>query len=177
MPKYAALLRGVSPMNCKMPELKKALESAGFTDVKTVISSGNAVFSARASSNAALAKKCEAAMTKVMGRSFMTIVRSIDDLQEVLDRDYFATQYLPPKAKRNVTFLPVAPKTKPKLPIELRGARMCAIEGDVAYTWYVPIAVDPAFMVLIDKTFEKNCTTRTWETVGRIVKAAGGEMS
>jgi uncharacterized protein (DUF1697 family) len=172
MPKYAALLRGVMPTNCKMPELKKALESAGFTDVKTVISSGNAVFSARKASEASIAKKAEGAMQKVMGRSFMTIVRSIDDLQSILDRDYFATEKLPPNAKRNVTFLNAQPKTKPKLPIELRGAKMCALEGDVAYTYYVPIAVDPAFMVLIDKTFEKNCTTRTWETVGRIVKAA-----
>ena len=172
MPKYAALLRGVMPTNCKMPELKKALESAGFTDVKTVISSGNVVFSARKASEKALAKKCEAAMQKVMGCSFMTIVRSIDDLQSILDRDYFAREKLPANAKRNVTFLSAQPKTKPKLPIELRGAKMCALEGDVAYTYYVPIAVDPAFMVLIDKTFEKNCTTRTWETVGRIVKAA-----
>lgn len=172
MARYAALLRGVMPTNCKMAELRKALESAGFTDVKTVIASGNAVFSARKASEAAIAKKCEAAMTKVMGRSFMTIVRSIDDLQSLLDRDYFATQTLPPNAKRNVTFLAEPLKKTLALPMELRGARICAVEGDVAYTYYVPNYVDPAFMVLIDKTFEKHCTTRTWETVGRIVKAA-----
>jgi len=28
------------PTNAKMPELKKAFESAGFTDVKTILSSG-----------------------------------------------------------------------------------------------------------------------------------------
>ena len=33
-------------MNAKMPELKSAFEATGFTDVKTVLSSGNAVFSA-----------------------------------------------------------------------------------------------------------------------------------
>lgn len=173
MPKYAALLRGVMPTNCRMADLKKALETAGFTDVKTVIASGNAVFSARKASEKALAKKCETAMQKVMGRSFMTIVRSIDDLQAVLDRDFFAGMKLPPNAKRNVTFLPGPPETKPKLPVELRGARLCALEGDVAYTYYVPNYVDPSFMVLIEKTFGKNVTTRTWETVGRIVKAAG----
>ena len=173
MPKYAALLRGVMPMNCKMPELKKSLESAGFTDVKTIIASGNAVFSARKASEQAIAKKAEAGMQKVMGRSFMTIVRSIDDLQKVLDRDYFATMKLPPNAKRNVTFLPEPFRQKLTLPMELRGAQICAVERDVAYTYYVPNYVDPAFMVLIDKTFQKNCTTRTWETVGRIVKAAG----
>jgi uncharacterized protein (DUF1697 family) len=172
MPRYAALLRGVMPTNCKMADLKESLESAGFTDVKTVIASGNAVFSTRKAPEKAIAKRAEAAMQEVMGRSFMTIVRSIDDLQAVLERDFFATLKLPPNAKRNVTFLPEPFRKKLVLPMELRGAQICAVEKDVAYTWYVPIAVDPAFMVLIDKTFEKNCTTRTWETVGRIVKAA-----
>jgi uncharacterized protein (DUF1697 family) len=173
MPKYAALLRGVMPMNCKMPELKKALESAGFTDVKTVIASGNAVFSTRKASEAAIAKKAEAAMQKVMGRSFMTIVRSIDDLQALLDRDYFSTQQLPPNAKRNVTFIHQPPTTKPKLPVDMRGGRICAMEGDVAYLYYIPGLADPSFMTTIEKTFGKNVTTRTWDTVGRIVNAAG----
>lgn len=44
MLRYAALLRGVSPTNLRMPELKDALETAGFEDVKTVLSSGNALF-------------------------------------------------------------------------------------------------------------------------------------
>ena len=47
MPRYAAFLRGVSPMNAKMPDLKAAFEAAGFTDVKTLLSSGNLVFTAR----------------------------------------------------------------------------------------------------------------------------------
>ena len=43
---YAAFLRGVSPMNVKMPDLKLAFEAAGFEDVRTVLSSGNVVFGA-----------------------------------------------------------------------------------------------------------------------------------
>jgi uncharacterized protein (DUF1697 family) len=172
MPKYAALLRGVSPMNCRMPELKTALETAGLTDVRTVISSGNAVFSSRSTSDQALEAKCEQAMQKHMGRSFMTIVRSIDELVALLERDPFAQYRLPPKAKRNVTFLRAAPPVKPKLPIELRGARILAVEGREAFTYYVPNQADPAFMVIIEKTFGKEVTTRTWETVARIVKAA-----
>ncbi|MEX2154937.1 MAG: DUF1697 domain-containing protein [Gemmatimonadaceae bacterium] len=37
--RYAAFLRGVSPMNAKMPELQKAFAAAGFTDVTTRLSS------------------------------------------------------------------------------------------------------------------------------------------
>ena len=47
MPRYAAFLRGVGPMNLRMPDLKRSLESAGFTEVKTLLSSGNAVFGGR----------------------------------------------------------------------------------------------------------------------------------
>jgi uncharacterized protein (DUF1697 family) len=172
MPRYAALLRGVSPMNCRMPELKAALEKAGFTEVKTVISSGNAVFSSRSTSERSLETKCEAAMAKHMGRSFMTIVRSIDELTGLLERDPFAAFTLPPNAKRNITFLRNAPGLKPKLPMDLRGAQILALQGREALTYYVPNVADPSFMVLIEKTFGKEVTTRTWETVGRIVKAA-----
>jgi uncharacterized protein (DUF1697 family) len=174
MPRYAALLRGVSPMNCSMPDLKKALEAAGFTDVKTVISSGNAVFSARKASETSLEQKAEAGMQKVMGKQFMTIVRSIDDLEKLLARDSFKPFKVPKDAKRNVTFMRGEPTSRPKLPIDLRGARILSLEGREAYTYYLPGGVDPAFMVLIEKTFGKTVTTRTWETVGRIVKAGRG---
>jgi uncharacterized protein (DUF1697 family) len=176
MPRFAALLRGVSPMNCRMPALKAALEKAGFTDVKTVISSGNAVFSSRSRSEAALERKCESAMDTHLGKAFMTIVRPVDELAELLARDPFARYTLPPGARRNVTFLRSAPAAKPKLPLELRGAQILALDGRVAFTYYVPNMVDPAFMVLIEKTFGKQVTTRTWETVGRIVRAAQQQL-
>jgi uncharacterized protein (DUF1697 family) len=61
MARYVAFLRAVSPMNAKMPELKKCFELAGFRDVKTVLSSGNVVFSARKASGTSLERKAEAA--------------------------------------------------------------------------------------------------------------------
>lgn len=164
-------------MNCRMPELKVALEKAGFTDVKTVISSGNAVFSARSASEQALEKKCEAAMKKHLGREFMTIVRPIDELAVLLEADPFSKLDVPANGKRNVTFLRAAPASKPKLPIDLRGARILSLQGREAFTYYIPREADPAFMTLIEKTFGKSVTTRTWETVGRIVKAGTTEPS
>jgi uncharacterized protein (DUF1697 family) len=159
-------------MNCKMPELKKALEGAGFTDVKTVISSGNAVFSSRAASESSLEKKCEAAMLKSMGRSFMTIVRSIDDLESLLATDSFRKYDVPQSAKKNVTFLRARPATNPRLPVQMKGGQILGLHGREAYLYYIPGEADPSFMTAIEKTFGKEITTRTWETVGRIVKAA-----
>ena len=160
-------------MNCKMPELKKALEKAGFTDVKTVISSGNAVFSSRTASEKSLEKKCEDAMQKVMGKTFMTIVRSIDELQALLEANAFGKYVVPANGKKNVTFLRATPDTAPKLPVEMKGGKILGLHGREAYLYYVPGEADPSFMTTIEKTFGKAVTTRTWETVGRIVKAAG----
>lgn len=50
MPCHVAYLRGVSPMNAKMAELIRSFEGEGFSDVKTMLSSGNVVFNARAQS-------------------------------------------------------------------------------------------------------------------------------
>lgn len=75
MPRYIAFLRGVSPMNAKMAELKRCFEGVGLTDVKTVLSSGNVVFDARAKSETALTREVEAAMAKQLGRTFYMIVR------------------------------------------------------------------------------------------------------
>jgi uncharacterized protein (DUF1697 family) len=172
MPRYVALLRGVSPMNCKMAELTAALEAAGFENVKTVLSSGNAVFDARKASDAALQQKCEAAMEQALGRSFATVVRSVEYLESLLARDPFAAFKLPPAAKRVVTFLREPAKHGAlKLPLELGGARILARDGGEIFTAYLPIDKTPVFMQLIEKTFGKDLTTRTWDTVRKCAAA------
>jgi uncharacterized protein (DUF1697 family) len=170
MPRYVAFLRGVMPTNCKMPELQKAFEAAGFTEVKTVLGSGNVVFSARAASEAALERKAEAAMKKRLGRSFYTIVRSVDVLRAILEADPFAAFRLKPGSKRVVTFLREAPKGKLKLPIQLSEARILVFDGREGFTAYAPDPQGPVFMTLIEKTFGKDVTTRTWETVMKVTK-------
>jgi len=170
MPRYAAFLRGVSPMNATMPALKAAFEAAGFTDVKTVLSSGNVVFSSPSASESSLQRKAEGAMTTHLGRDFLTIVRSVDVLRELLERDPYERFRLPAGSKRVVTFLREAPKAKVSLPVELHGARILALDGREAFTAYVPGPKGPVFMELIEKTFGKDVTTRTWDTVAKVAR-------
>jgi uncharacterized protein (DUF1697 family) len=170
MRRYAAFLRGVSPMNAKMPELKKAFEAAGFTEVRTVLSSGNVVFSAPAAPEAALERKAEAAMRKRLGRAFPTIVRSVDTLRRMIASDPYADVDLEPGAKRVVTFLRGNPKARPRLPIDLDGARILRRKRGEIFSAYVPSPRGPVFMTLIEDTFGKEVTTRTWETVTKVAK-------
>jgi uncharacterized protein (DUF1697 family) len=180
MRRYAALLRGVAPTNAKMPELKRAFEAAGFSEVHTVLTSGNVVFSARAAAEEKLARRAEAAMTKALGRSFYTIVRSLDALREILEADPFSEFRLPAESKRVVTFIGALPETKralPKLPITADGARILCVRGSEIFTAYVPNPKGAAFMTLILKTFGNDVTTRTWGTIQKLVAdraAVGG---
>ncbi len=171
MARYVAFLRGVSPLNAKMPELKQCFEAAGFTNVKTVLASGNIVFDSRAASDSAIERKAEAAMLKDLGHAFYTIVRRIDNLQALLDPDPFARFKLPADAKRVASFLREPTALRLQLPIELEGARILAMDGREIFTAYVPQPGNPVFMKLIEKTFGKDITTRTWETVRKCAQA------
>ncbi len=126
MPRWVALLRGVSPMNAKMPQVRAAYEAAGFTDVVTVLASGNVVFDSRSASESAVHKKAAAAMEEHL------------------------------------------PQT---LPLEQDGARILALEGRELYSAYVVGDKGPVFMNLIEKTFGKDVTTRTWDTVRKCAAA------
>jgi uncharacterized protein (DUF1697 family) len=170
MTRYVAFLRGVMPTNAKMPDLKRAFEAARFTDVKTVLSSGNVVFTASTAAATTLERQAEAAMAKLLGRTFMTIVRPVEALRAILARDPYAAFRLKPGSKRIVTFLREMPKARLALPIEQDGARILSIQGHEVFSAYVPGPRGPVFMVLIEKTFGKGVTTRTWDTVGKVSK-------
>jgi uncharacterized protein (DUF1697 family) len=171
MPRYAAFLRGVMPMNAKMSELKQAFESAGFRDVVTVRSSGNVVFSAARGSEQALQRKAEASMEQQLGRAFLTIVRRTDALQELLASDPYHSFRLDPVAKRIVTFLRHPPSAKLELPIELDGARILVLKGRDILSAYMRSDKGPVFMTLLEKTLGKEQTTRTWDTVAKVAGA------
>ena len=171
MPRYVAFLRGVSPMNAKMAELKRSIEGAGFTDVKTVLSSGNVVFSAPAKSGTALARQAKAAMAKHLGRTFYTIVRPASVLLDLIDADPYAAFRLPANAKRVITFLREPSKAKLSLRLVTDGVRILAMNGREIFTAYIPNPRGPVFMTLIEKTFGINVTTRTWDTVKKCATA------
>src|SRR5262249_20925316 len=55
------------------------------------------------------------------------------------------------------------------LPVELDGARILCRRGGELFSAYVPGPRGPVFMTLIQKTFGEEVTTRTWETVQKVV--------
>jgi len=165
MTRYVAFLRGVSPMNCKMADLKRCFEAAGFTDVKTLLSSGNVAFSAPPVIVPILEKRAETAMAQHLDRVFSTIVRPSTFLRALVESNPFAEFDLPVNAKPIVTFLLRPHEKHVELPIERDDARILRLEGTEVFSAYVPNDKGPAFMTLLERTFGKQVTTRTLETV------------
>ena len=170
MSRYAAFLRGVSPMNCQMPALKRCFEAAGFSDVRTLLSSGNVVFNARAASPESLGRRAEKAMEQELGRTFETFVRPLGHLQRLVGSDPFARYRLPAAAKPLVIFLR-DPAPDLALPIEDADASILECTGGEALAYYVPGPKGGAFMRVLERTFGKGITTRTLETVRKCAAA------
>ncbi|HEX4386550.1 MAG TPA: DUF1697 domain-containing protein [Myxococcales bacterium] len=173
--RYAGFLRGVSPINLKMAHLKKYLEDDGLTHVHTLLASGNVLFSARPAKEETLQRKLEDALERGVHRHFLTFIRPVETLREMIERDPYRTLKVPAAAKRIVTFLQEPPATRLKLPIEKDGARILAIQGREVFSAYVDMKKGPVFMALLEKTFGKQITTRTWDTVRKA--AADKRMS
>jgi uncharacterized protein (DUF1697 family) len=158
-------------MNCKMLDLKRCFEAAGFTDVKTVLSSGNVAFTAQAAVVPILESAAEAQMPEHLGRVFQTIVRPSVFLQSLVATDPFAEFALPANAKRIVTFLRRPCEKQVVLPIERGHARILKLQDTEVFSAYVPNETGPVFMALLERTFGAEVTTRTLETVRKCSQA------
>ena len=171
MPRFVAFLRGVSPVNAKMPDLKRSFESCGFTNVKTVLATGNVIFDWPAGSDADIEHLAEAAMENVLGRAFYTIVRSSQHLNKLLEVDPYQSHEIPLGAKRVVSFIREPRRSKVALPLTADDATVLELIGREVFCAYVPNEKGPIFMKLIEKAFGTEVTTRTWETVKKCAAA------
>lgn len=149
---YVALLRGIGPGNPNMhsAKLKAFFEGLGFTNVHTVISSGNIVFDSTLKSDKALEAKIEKAMSQKLGFSRAAIVRSRADLEKLVKKD----PYKGIKDERpNYLLVTFFKSGNPAL---------CSVlDMDDLRT--------PEFMRDLEKKHGKDITSRTWKTINRIL--------
>jgi uncharacterized protein (DUF1697 family) len=172
MPKYVALLRGVTPMNPNMrnEKLRGVLEELGFNKVKTVISSGNVLFESHEVDIPKLETVIEAAWSDKLGFTSTTIVRNLDELKDLVAAAPFMSYEHGPATSLNVTFLKNIPSGATHL--EGRGFTVVAMSNrEVCVVVNTLDSKTPDYMAKAERAFGKQITTRTWKTVERIIKA------
>ena len=92
MTRYAAFLRGVNlgKRTIKSAELKAAFEALGFTDVRTLLASGNVLFDAASGTN--LKQTIEAGLKATFGFEVPVVLRTVDELKAMVAADPFGRE-------------------------------------------------------------------------------------
>jgi len=103
--KWAAMLRGINlgKRQLKSAELKAVVEEMGFTEVKTILASGNVVFEAGDAKPEALECDLHTALEKATGLKSEVFVRNRAELAELVENNPF-----PDEARERPSFLVVS---------------------------------------------------------------------
>jgi len=91
MTRYVGLLRGINVggIRIKMADLRNTVAALGYTDVKTVLASGNIVFESR-KKIATVTAELESALSERFGYGARVLVLSTEQLQSAVDAYPFA---------------------------------------------------------------------------------------
>lgn len=112
---WVALLRGINLARNRriaMADLRKLLEALGYGDVRTLLQSGNAVFTADPASGAAeLEQQISDRIQADLGMDVKVLVRSADELAAVADANPFVAQGVEIK-ELHVAFLSAPPRAE-----------------------------------------------------------------
>lgn len=175
--KYAALLRGINVGGNKkvsMAELRALVEKLGFEDPKTLLQSGNLVFSSKQQPSTKLEQTLEAATESKLGVQCSYLVRTQDEWKKILDANPYGSMAKTDPSHLAVTFCREAPDAAAvkTLRAEIRGDEELEVIGRELYICY-PHGMGESKLAL---ALSKNklgtiCTARNWNTVQKIAAA------
>ncbi len=174
MNSYVALLRGIAPMNPNMQnaKLRSVFEGLGFANVRTVISSGNVLFESPEHDTAALERQLEVEFPRRLGFESTTIIRSRQQLQRLLDSDPFHGAEHSHQYYLTVTFTKTNHHRDWQFPYQPTGKayQILGLDPGAIYSRTdLTAAKTPDLMTWLEREFGKDITTRTYQTVKRIV--------
>jgi uncharacterized protein (DUF1697 family) len=172
-----ALLRGINVggnTKIAMADLRAMLTDLGFTDVATLLQSGNAVFSAKDKTEGAVVRKLDAAVHKTFGMPVRSVIRTAAELAQVVAHDPFkgvATD----GAKYAVTFLSAPPPKEFASSVDpgsIAPEQMKVIGREV-YMWCPEGLRDTVVgKLLTERRLGALPTTRNWNTVTKLLALA-----
>jgi len=108
MIRYVALLRGINVGGNKkvgMVDFRQMLEELGFTNVKTLLNSGNVVFDSPATNAKLLTKEIAEAFIKTFGFESKIMLRTLSEIVALIKLDPFKEIKVTEELRLYVTFL------------------------------------------------------------------------
>ena len=177
--RYAALLRGVNLAGNKMvamAELRAALTKLGFTDVSTLLQSGNAVFTAPKTTPATLEALIEKDFEKRFKMQVDIHVRDGAELASVIEANPMRKEAEAAPSGFLVTFYREPPDTAlvKTLQSAISGPEKVRCVGRHLYMTFPEGIGNSKAALLVDKTLRIKGTARNWNTVTKIAALVCG---
>lgn len=172
---YVALLRGINVgghKRIKMAELREMFEALGFERVRTLLATGNVIFSAPATEPAALRQTIESALQAALGYEVSVTLRTLDAIRAMVAGEPFNGIDVTPDTRLYVTFLNADPASDLEIPYASQDGnfRILRVADRAIYSVLTLSSstrtVD--LMGVLEKEFGKDITTRNWNTVTKI---------
>lgn len=174
------LLRGINVgahNRIAMPELRKLLTSAGFEEVRTYVQSGNIVLSSDAAPEH-LALECAGQIRDAFGLEIEVIVRTRDELAEIVRRNPLREVAVNPK-RYQVSFLSAEPdaETVRKLAAFAVEPEQLVAIGRELYAWHPDgIGRSRLWTRMAGRGLGVTATARNWTTVTNLLAIADEEL-
>ncbi len=170
--RYIALLRGVNVGRAKrvaMADLRKLVEDLGYAEVRSVLNSGNIVFSAAELDPGVAAAAIEEGLVLKLGVSARVMVLASEDLAAVLAENALlpvATDH----ARLLVFLLPDAAARAALAPLCERdwGEGALALGQRAAYVWCPDGVLDSPAAAALGKQLGDATTSRNWNTLCKL---------
>jgi uncharacterized protein (DUF1697 family) len=176
MAQQIALLRGInlgSQRRVAMADLRDLLTRLGYGDVRTHLQSGNALFASRASPER-VRRELEQGIAKDLGIEAQVVVRTRDELADVVRRDPLGDVATDPK-RYQVSFLSAEPD--PRAVREIAAVDVApeefVISGREVFAWHPNgIQRSPLARLLSERRLGVTATARNWSTVTKLLALA-----
>ncbi len=181
MPRFVVLLRGVNVgkgNRVRMAEFKALLENQGYTDVKTLLNSGNAVFASPSRAGAKHAATIAASLQERLGVTTPTIVKSAKELSTIVSQN----PIVPPESDHSRFFVAFGPDEETLQALAaLRSLAQeperLVITNEAAY-FHCPSGLlqSKVGAAMLGKA-GRRITTRNWATVLKLAALAGASAT
>lgn len=172
MPRYVALFRGINVGKAKriaMSDLRTLLDNLGYTDIRTLLNSGNAVFTGPAAAARTHAARIRGAVAQKLGVDALVIVKSARDIAAVVRGNALAD--LATEHSRLLVFVAEDSRVLAAMkPLAQRdwGPEKVHLGRHAAYLWCARGILESAAVEGMMRAAGRDATSRNWATLQKI---------
>jgi len=175
MTKYVAFLRGINVgghNKIKMETLREMFAALQFENVKTYINSGNVIFETAKTADNKLAAKIENAIGKEFTLKIKVMVRTIDEIKDIIKNNPFAGQFENDKDLHVLFLDEKLPEEKRELLLSNNNENEMFAVGRREIFCLLRVSVLDSLLGkdYIGKKLKVSATARNWRTVNRITE-------